>query len=108
MSFSENDSEEDIWEKEREQDRREEEAMEREIQAQNSFDELLCVKGEIVELFQHTLYNLFGTLFEKKNIIFLEDPDFTYEGPSMIDRLESVANTAHNFIKDYAEKNYRQ
>ena len=108
VTFNENDSDADIYEKERLQEQREQEAEQRELDAQYAHESLVELKDEIAELFQQSLYKLFGTLFDKDKIKFIDDPDFTYEGPSMIDKINNAANTAQSFINDYADKhNFR-
>lgn len=103
--FSENDTEEDIREKEWEQERRQQEAEDLEREVYWAHEELMEKSETIVEIFQQALYRLYGVLFEKENITFLEEPDYTYEGPSLIDRVEGAANSAKAFVSDYVERN---
>ena len=40
----------------------------------------------------------------------IKEPDFTFEGPSMLDRLNNLENTAQSvnaYLQDYADKNYK-
>lgn len=103
--YSENDTEEDIREKEWEQERRQEAAEELEREVYRAHEELLEKSNEIIEIFQQSLYRLYGVLFEKENITFLEEPDYTYEGTSFVDRIEGAASTAKAFVSDYVERN---
>ena len=103
--FNENDTEEDIREKEWEQERREQEAENRENEVHWAFEELLEKSDTIIDVFQQALYRLYGVFFEKENITFLEEPDFTYEGPSFIDRVEGAASSAKAFVSDYVDRN---
>lgn len=104
VTYNEDDSEDDIREKELLQQQLEEEAEERELKVHHAYQTLLNHESEIAMLFQQALYSLYGVLFSVANITFLDEPDFTYEGPSAIDRLSNAANTAQAFIDDYAYK----
>ena len=97
--YNENDTEDDIREKEWEQEKREREAEAREREVYLAHETLLKKTGAIVDAFQQALYRLFGVLFKKENITFLEEPDFTYEGPSLVERLECTAGTVRAYVE---------
>lgn len=85
-----------------------EDIADHECEANDISEELYCLRDEIAEVFQETLYDLFGVRFQKENITFLQEPDFTYEGPSMADRMDDLrgkAETCKEFVRDYVEKN---
>ena len=105
VTFNNDDSEEEIREKEWEQEEREREYEQSIEDAQYAFEELVRMKEIISELFQQSIYKLYGIMFDKDNITFLDEPDFTFEGPSAIDRLENATSSAKAFIDDYAAKN---
>ena len=107
VTYSADDTEYEQKEKELEQDRREAEAQEHQEKIYRAHKQLLRLTDEIAEVFQQSLYILYGVLFEKENITFMEEPDYTFEGPSFIDRLENLENiaaSAQAFIEDYADK----
>lgn len=103
VRFNENDTEEEIWEKEREQERREEEAEHLEWEAYDTHEKLISLSSIIAEIYQKAIYNLYGVLFSKENITLLETPDFTYEGPSFFDKVEGVASTAQGAYSKLAD-----
>lgn len=104
VSFSENDSEEDVREKEEENEWRRQEAEDYEQEMNSTYEKFCSMKHDIAKLFQQSLYKLFGVVFDINNIVFLEEPDFKYEQPDIVDRINNAANTAQAFINDYAEK----
>lgn len=101
--FNANDTEDDIREKEWEQERRIQEAEDREREAQDTFETLIEQAGNIARIFQKAVYAHYGVKFKKENIIFMEEPDFTYEGPSFLDKLESATNTVQNTYSKMAD-----
>lgn len=102
--LSEDDSEEEIAEKEREQQRRQEEYDEKIEHAELVQMWLAEERDDIVELFQNIMFDLYGVQFSKENITYLENADFTEEQPSVIDRLEDSAGAVRSFLEDYTEK----
>ena len=104
VSYSENDTDDDIREKEWEQERREREAEEREEKAYRAHELLLGLSDDIAEVFQKALFNLYGVLFKKENISLIEEPDYTYEGTPLIERVENAATSFNAFVQDYAAK----
>lgn len=104
VCFSEDDDEDEIAEKEREQKRRQEEYDEKIEHAELVQMWLAEERDDIVELFQNVLFDVYGVSFPKENITYLENADFTYEKPSVIDRLEDSAGAVRSFLEDYTEK----
>ena len=88
IDVNENDSENDRQEKELEQERLYKEAEERIEEARRVSEQLPTIKADIVLLFKEAIYNLYGVLFEKDNICFLDEPDFTYE-EGVLDKVQS-------------------
>lgn len=107
VRFYEDDSEEEIWQKEQEQKRREEAYEDKQDEIQWVFEDLLDLTDEIAEIFQKSLYKLYGVLFEKENITFIEEPDFTSEGSSFVERVENVAGSVTAYAQDYVDKHSR-
>ena len=108
--YSENDTEYDAREKELEQERRVQEAALLQEKVYRAHAQLLSMTDDIAEVFQQALFHLYGVLFEKENIVLIKEPDFTFEGPSMLDRLNNLENTAQSvnaYLQDYADKNYK-
>lgn len=83
VSFSEDDDEEDIAEKEREQQRIQQEYDEKIDHAEITQMLLAEEKDAIAELYQAVLQDLYGVCYRKENIIFLDNADFTYEKRSI-------------------------
>lgn len=51
---------------------------------------------------------MYGVRFKRENIVFLDEPDFTYEGDSILDKLNNVSgvaqDVANKLISDTADK----
>ena len=99
VMYNEDDSDYERRQKELEQERLELEAEERERKAHFVYNDLLDLKSEITELFQQSLYILYGTLFDVDKIEFVEEPDFTYEGPSMLEKVRGAMAPAENVLR---------
>jgi len=104
-TINEYDSEYEIQEKQREAERRQDEAEKEQLSAERASYELVEHSEDIVTTFKDALYELYGICFKRENIVFLDYPDFTFEGPSFIDRIESVANSALSYANEVAERN---
>ena len=108
ITINEDDSEYDIHEKELEQERLYDEAEERVELAQSVAAELPNIKEDIIKLFQMAIYNLYGVLFDEKNITFLEEPDFTFEGPTLAERVQSKIAPVKSVVDSMMESTARQ
>lgn len=101
IHFSENDSEYEIEQKAQEQERLNEKYQKKIEDAGWTTVELLDVKDEIIKLFQATIYGLYGVLFKEENICYLEEPDFRFEEPLMIEKIFNKVAGATEAMKPY-------
>lgn len=105
--ISENDSEYDRHEKEIEQERLYEKAAARIEEAQMVSEQLPIIKDDIILLFKETIYNLYGVHFEKENVCFLEEPEFTYE-ESILDKVQSKVAPVQSVVDSMMESTAKQ
>ena len=105
--FNEDDTDIERWEKEEEQKRREEEYERKQHEVEWAFEDLLGLTDDIAEVFQKSLHNLYGVIFEKENITFVEEPDYTFEGPSFIERVEGIAGSVTAYAQECVDRHNR-
>lgn len=104
-AINENDTEYEIAEKQREAERRQWEAERKQLSAESAAYELVKNTEAVIMMFRNALYELYGFHFEQDDIIFMDYPNFTFEGQSFIERVEGVANTVISYANEVAERN---
>lgn len=101
VHISENDGEDEINEKMQEQERLNDEYQKKIQQAGWTAIELFNIGDEIIKLFQGAIYHLYGVLFDAENISYIEEPDFTFEEPNLIEKIIGGAASVMESIKPY-------
>lgn len=98
-------SEDEALEMQLKQERVIEEYQEKINEAEVIAEQLIGVTDDVISLFQKALHKLYGVHFDEEDILFIEEPNFSYEGDNLIEKAEQISAIVKDFLYEKT-KNY--
>ena len=71
-------------------------------------DQLTSIKDDIIKLFQMSIYSLYGVLYDAKNITYIDEPDFSFEEPSLAEKIQTVTSPVQSVVESLMDSTAKQ